>query len=161
MKIIKKIIALTLIVVSILSCSAIAANAATSGNRDATYTMTVTTKANWWIPGGESITISQTKGTFKYSKTDFWGNETGKTGSGTAYGSWTVSARATDGSHYTSKSLGGKSVKLDLKPNKTYKVTIRYISVIDDGYATKYHKFHWTQRPQWRVSKTWKVSNYY
>lgn len=157
----KKIIAMLLLIVTVFSCTVLPASAATSGNCNATYTLTVVTKGSWWYPGGESITLSQSKGTFSYAKTNWLGQETGKTGTGTAYGTWRISVRATDGSHSFSRNLTGSSVKLNLKPNKTYKVTISYDGSADTFKALSYRRFRWTRHPSWRVSSTWKVSSYY
>ena len=157
----KKILSLFLVVITLFSCMVLPANAATSGNQSTSYTLTVMTKATWWYPGGESITISQSKGTFEYSKTNWLGQATGKTATKNAYGTWRITVRATDGSHSFSKTLSGGSVKLNLKANKTYTITIRYDSTMDTFYALDYRNFHWIKHPSWRVSSTWKVSNYY
>lgn len=157
----KRIIAIFLAVITVLSCIVLPAGAATSGNRSTSYTLTVVTKASWWYPGGESITLSQSKGTFEYSKTNWWGQETGKTGTKQAYGTWDITVRATDGSHYYTKTLTGGSIKLNLKANKTYKITITYDSTPDLIRAMDYRNFHWVKHPSWRVSGTWKVSSYY
>lgn len=157
----KKAFAMFLVIITIFSCMVLPASAATSGNRNTSYTLTVTTKANWWYPGGESITLSQSKGTFQYSKTNWLGQETGQTATKTAYGTWRISVRATDGSHSFSKTLSGSSVKLNLKANKTYQITIRYDGTMDTFKALDYRNFRWTKHPSWRVSGTWKVSSYY
>lgn len=157
----KKIFAMFLVIITIVSCMVLPAGAASSGNRNATYTLTVTTKANWCYPGGESITLSQSKGTFEYYKTNWLGQETGKTARKTAYGTWRISVRATDGSHSFSKTLNGGSIKLNLKANKTYKITIRYDGTMDTFKALDYRRFHWVKHPSWRVSSTWKVSSYW
>ncbi len=158
---VKKIFAMFLAIVTILSCVVLPASAATSGDCNTTYTLTVVTKANWWYPGGESITLSQSKGKFEYSKTNWFGMETGKTATRTAYGTWRISGRATDGSHAFSKTLSGGSVKLKLKANKTYQITIRYDGTMDIFKALDYRNFNWITHPSWCVSGTWKVSSYY
>ena len=157
----KKIVAMFLVVITIFSCMVLPASAATSGNRSTSYTLTVVTKGCWWYPGGESITLSQSKGTFSYAKTNWLGQETGKTATKTAYGTWRISVRATDGSHSFSKTLSGGSINLNLKPDKTYKITIRYDDGMDTCKAMDYLNFRWTKHPSWRVSGTWKISSYY
>ena len=134
------------------------ASAATCSSGTQSRTITVTTKANYWFPGSESITISQIKGTcVKETYNIFSGKTTRKSSS--QYGEWDITVRATDGSHTFSKSLTGSSIKLNLKPNKTYKITITWDSqaaifkTLDKGNYTSY--------PTWRVKSTWKVSNYY
>lgn len=94
-------------------------SAATYGSGTQTHTITVVTKSNYWIFGSGSIALSQSKRTcVKKSYTLF----TGKTKKTTSkqYGEWDIVAKATDGSHTFKKTLIGSSVKLNLKPNKTY-----------------------------------------
>jgi hypothetical protein len=157
----KKIFALFLVVISLLSCMILPASAATYSSGTSTRTITVTTKANWAVPGSESITLSQSKGKFTYSKTDWLGRTTGKTGSKSEYGTWKISVSATDGSHSFSKTWKDGSIKLDLKPNKTYRITISYDGIQDTFRALDYRNFRWSSYPSWRVKSTWKVSSYY
>lgn len=157
----KKVLAMFLVIITIFSCMVLPASAATNSSGTSTQTITVVTKSNWLYPGSESITLSQSKGTFTYSKTNWLGQETGKTGSKSEYGTWKISVAATDGSHSFSKTWSDGSIKLNLKPNKTYEITISYDSYQDIFRGIDYRNFRWTKYPNWRVSSTWKVSNYY
>lgn len=136
----------------------IPAAAATRSRGTQTCTITVYTKANYWLPGAESITIGQSKGTcVKNSYNIFSGRTTQKSSS--QYGCWDIQVRATDGSHSYRKTLSGSSVKLNLKPNKVYKITISWDSgatffkTVNSGSFVSY--------PSWNVRSTWKVSSYY
>ena len=156
-RIFTSVIAFALIFYTLFAMS-IPASAATCSSGTQSRTITVTTKANYWLPGSESITIGQSKGTcVKETYNIFSGKTTRKSSS--QYGEWDITVRATDGSHTFSKSLRGSSIKLNLKPNKTYKITITWDSqaaifkTLDKGNYTSY--------PTWRVKSTWKVSNYY
>ncbi len=144
----------TILLLTMLLSLAIPASAATKSNGIKTVTMTVTTKANWWIPGSESITLSQTKGTCStrplFSKKDKISK---------VYGCWDVVAVATDGSHKVTKNFDGSSVKLNLKPNKTYKITISWDS--QASFFQTVGKGNFTSYPTWKVKSTYKVSNYY
>lgn len=157
----KRILALTLVLLSLLSCVILPTNAATSGRGKNTYTITVITKANWSYPGSESITLTQTKGTFLYSKTDWLGRRTGETLKKTMYGTWDIHVMATDGSHSYWKDWNGGSIKLTLKGNKTYKITLYWDGTQEFYNTCSYRDFRWTNLPTWRVKSTWKVSNYY
>ena len=77
-KIASSVIVFTLILSTIFSLF-VPVSAATYGSGTRTGTITVTTKANYWVPGSESITLSQTKGTCRLEKYNFF---TGKTKSG-------------------------------------------------------------------------------
>lgn len=136
----KRIFAIILVLTTIFSCMSLPVSAATSGNRNTSYTLTVVTRASWWYPGGESITLAQTKGVFGYSKTDWLGRETGKTATKSAYGTWRISVRALDGTHSFSKTMSGGSVKLNLKANKR----------IGSPFVTT---------EQWIYSRPWNTAN--
>ena len=151
------IIALLMILCSLFTMY-LPVSAATYSSGIQTRTITVTTKANYWVPGSESITLSQNKGTCaKTNYNIFTGKTTKKTSN--QYGEWDIIVKATDGSHTFKKSLTGSSIKLNLKPNKTYKITITWdhqaaiFKEIDKGNYTSY--------PTWRVKSTWKVSSCY
>ena len=157
----KKFIAMFLVIITVLSYMVLPASAATCSSGTSTRTITVKTKANWLYPGSESITLSQSKGTFTYSKTDLFGRDNGKTGTKSEYGTWKISVYATDGSHSYTRTWRDGSIKLNLKPNKTYRITISYDSYQDGFRRIEYLNFRWTKYPSWRVSSTWKVSSYY
>lgn len=157
----KKFFAMFLVIITILSCMVLPAGAATSNSGTSTRTITVITKANWSYPGSESITLSQSKGTFVYAKTNWYGRETGKTGTKSEYATWKISVAATDGSHSYSKTWKNSSITLSLKPNKTYTITISYDSTQDIFRGIDYRNFRWTRYPSWRVKSTWKVSSYW
>ena len=135
------------------------ASAATSSyGTTQTRTITVQTKGNWWIPGSESITLKQTKGTCEKTTTNWiTGKKTTKVSK--EYGTWNIVAQATDGSHTVRKTLSGSSVKIPLKPDKTYKITVTWNSMI--GMGIEVAKGDFTKLPTWKVSSTYKVSNYY
>ncbi len=147
-----------LILVSTIFATILPAAAATTSSGTSTRTITVNTKANWWKPGSESITISQAKGVCtKKSYNIFTGKWSAK--SSNQYGEWDIRVEATDGSHSYTETLTGSSIKLKLKANKTYKITITW----DSQAATlkEVSKGNYTTYPTWRVSKTNKVSSYY
>lgn len=156
----KKFISWMLTVVTLLTCLVLPANAATTSSGTSTRTITVVTKANWSYPGSESITISQSKGTFSYSKTNWLGQVTGSA-SKSSYGTWKICVAATDGTHSFNKTLSGGSIKLNLKPNKTYHITVSYDGYQDVFRGLEYRNFKWTRYPSWRVSSTWKCSACY
>ncbi len=156
-RIFSSVIAIALVLCTLFTIS-FPASAATSSYGTQTRTITVSTKANYWYPGSESITIGQSKGTcVKENYNIFTGKTTRKTSN--QYGEWDITVRATDGSHSFSKTLTDGSIKLNLKPNKTYKITISW----DSQAATfkSISKGNYTSYPTWRVKSTWKVSNYY
>lgn len=150
-------IAFALIICTLFALS-IPVFAATSSSGTQSRTITVTTKANYLLPGSESITIGQSKGTcVKEIYNIFSGKTTRK--SSNQYGKWDISVSATDGSHTFSKSLTGSSVELKLKPNKTYNITITWDSQAE--FFKTFDKGNYTSYPSWKVKSTWKVSNYY
>ena len=149
------LLAFSLVLASLLSLM-VPVSAATRSRGISTQTITVTTKANWWIPGSESITLSQTKGTYEKKTLNWrgqWKSEPVK-----AYGEWDIVAKATDGSHTIKKNFNGSSIKLDLKPNKTYKITVSWDTTANN---LKYKFNSFTEYPTWKVKSTYKVSNYY
>lgn len=158
---IKKILSTAIacmMVISTIFSTPLTVSAATCSSGKSTRTIVVTTKANWWIPGSESITLSQTKGVRTENTYNIFTRRT-KTKNTKAYGTWNVSIRATDGSHNFNKKLTGGSLKLNLKPNKTYQITVSW-----DGTADKIDalsKGSFSTYPTWKVKSTYKVSNYY
>lgn len=156
-RIFTSVIAFSLIFSTLFAMS-IPASAATSSSGTQTRTITVTTKAKWWIPGSESITIGQYKGTCVKENHNFFTSQTTRKSS-SQYGEWDITVRATDGSHTYSRSLTGSSIKLNLKPNKVYKITITWDSRAE--FFKTLDKGNYTSYPTWRVKSTWKVSNYY
>lgn len=156
----KRIPCLLLVALTLVSCFVLPSSAATCSSGKNTRTITVSTYANYWIPGSSSITLKQTKGTIAYSKTNIWGQHV-ETRTTKEYGCWDVSVRATDGSHSYTKQFNGSSVKLTLKPNKTYKITVSYDSTQEIFLMIKRPNSRWNTYPSWRVSSSWKVSSYY
>ncbi len=156
-KIATSVVALVLSLVSVF-CLCVPASAATKSNGTKTVTMIVETKANWLYPGSESITLSQTKGTCSLRTYNIfkgkWQTKTSK-----VYGEWDIVAEATDGSHRVTATLSGSSVKIKLKPNKTYKITVTWDSM--DETFTTLDKGAYTKYPTWKVKSTHKVSKYY
>lgn len=151
----KKLLAIFLVFATLISCMCLPASAATCSWGTRTQTITVHTKGCWWYPGSESITISQSKGCFSYT------NWQGQNATKKAYGGWNISYYATDGSHSGTKYLSGSSVKINLKPDKTYTITISYDFNNDTFEAVSHKNFRWQTYPSWQVSSTWKVSSYY
>lgn len=144
--------------ITMLCSASIGASAATCSSGTSTRTITVVTKANWLKPGSESITISQTKGVrTKKTYNVFNGKTTTKTKN--YYGTWKIVAKSTDGKHTVKKTLSGSSCKVNLKPNKTYKITVTW-----DGTANtidSVSKGNFTTYPTWKVKSTYKVSSCY
>jgi hypothetical protein len=167
-KSIKSIVSLTLVLVTVISCLIIPASAASnslkitpsSNGTTKTQTFQVTTKANYWLPGSSSVTLSQSKGTISYSKTNFWGKITGSAKT-TSYGTWNIVAKSTDGKDTVNKTLTGSSVTINLKPNKTYNVTVSYNGAVDTVILMKHTNSQWTTYPSWQLKSTWKVSSYW
>lgn len=153
-KTLTKLVAIALVVLTIFTLFSTTVFAATSSSGKSTRTITVSTKANWWYPGSESITLSQTKGV-RSEKNPF----TGKVKNRNCYGEWDVVAKATDGSHTVKATLNGGSKKINLKPNKTYKITVTWDSTID--LIESVDKGSFTKLPTWKVKSTHKVSSYY
>lgn len=158
----KKLISILLAISICVSCVAVmtlGASAATCSSGTSTQTITVNTKSAYYYPGSSSITLSQTKGVVSYDKTTRWGRVVG-TGTAKYYGTWNITVRATDGSDSFKKSLTGSSLKIKLKPNKTYKITVTYNGAVDTIIMVAHENSRWTRRPSWKVSSTWKVSSY-
>ena len=153
-----RMMAIVISIISIVSIFSTTAFAATSSSGTRTQTITVNTKANWWYPGSESITLKQTKGTRTEKNYNFLTGKT-KTKTKKCYGTWKVVAKSTDGKHTLNKKLNGGSLKLSLKANKTYKITVTWDSQADTFGTLDHGSF--TQLPTWRVSGTHKVSSYY
>lgn len=158
---IRKTVSLLMIIVSLMSIFAIfavPASAATTSSGTQTRTIIVTTKGNWFIPGSESVTLKQTKGTCEKTTTNWF---TGKKSTKVSqeYGTWNILAKAIDGSHTVKRTLSGSSVKIPLKPDKTYQITVTWNSLI--GMGIEAAKGDFTRLPSWKVSSTWKVSSYY
>ncbi len=126
----------------------ISTSAATKSSGTKTQIITVVTKADWLKWGAESITLTQTAG-----KAQAWNYLwTGKTKS--AYATWKITIRSTDGKHKDTQYLTGATKTVKLKPNKTYKITVEWSDYInwDKGFVSN---------PSWRVSKTNKVVKCY
>lgn len=150
----KRMFAFVLVVISVCTIFTTTAFAATSSSGTKTRTITVSTKANWWKPGSESITLSQTKGV--RSKTNPF---TGKVYPQNCYGEWDIVAKSTDGKHTVKATLKDGSEKIKLKPNKTYKITVTWDSTED--YWDTLDMGSFTKLPTWKVKSTHKVSSCY
>lgn len=154
-----RIVAVFLCALTLFSFSTVNASAVTSGGRYAS-TVNVTTKANYWIPGASSVTLKQDKQTLTYKK--LWSNKT-KTKKG-YYGCYDITVynatkRKTSGKYWG----GGRTKKISLDPNCTYRITVSYNSTHTEvltkppfGYSLRS-----SSSPGWRVSSTWKVSSCY
>ncbi len=134
----KKIISILLcmLILTVAFSAALNVSAAKNGTR---Y-YTVTTKANYWYPGSESITVSQAKEVYYSNKART------KTKSRNSL-SCTVTCTPTSWSGKKpatiKKTFGGSSKKIELEKNVTYSVEITWKYVIcaynygtkNEGYA--------------------------
>ena len=126
------------------------AEAAARGYGTGSGTITVTTKADWRYPGSESITFKNAKIVFEYSE---WGLFRGwRTKTRKDYPEWEITFKSTDGKHKGTTKMKGGSLKLNLKRNKTYTITVMYA------------EFNWAKKgspvgqPYWYVSGTHKAT---
>ena len=155
----KKIFSSLLAVILILQVFFIVtASAATWSDGTNTQTVTVVTQSNWSIPGSESITFKQTKGIRTANNYNIFTGRN-KTKETKCYGKWAISVHATDGSHDFSKNLTGSSLKINLKRDKTYIITVTwdYKSDTIDSLS----KGSFSTYPTWEVKSTHKVSSCY
>lgn len=142
--------AMFILIAAIVPETAFASTFGTTGS----YAITVVTKANWTRPGGESITFGNSP--VKVNYRSGW-----RTKTKTIYPKYRIKGASTDGTHKINKVMSGSSLKLSLKRNKTYKLTIYYDS---NGTWLKYCTLRNSKMvgtPSWRVKSTRKVSNYY
>jgi hypothetical protein len=72
-----------------------------------------------------------------------------------------IVAKSTDGTDTVKKTLTGSSVKINLKPNKTYNITVSYDGTKDTLTLLKYRNSKWTTYPSWQLKSTRKVSSYW
>ena len=99
---------------------------------------TVTTKANYWYPGSESITVSQSKEVYYSNKAH---TKTKKRNALVC--TVTCTPISGTGKKTITQSFSGNSKKINLEKNTTYRVKITYKSVIcayhygtkQEGYA--------------------------
>lgn len=149
-----------LMIVSTMCALILPASAAKRGNSRAAV-ITVSTKANYWVPGSSSITLQQSKQTMTCEQL-FGGTKT-KTKTG-YYGHYEIEVRNI--TRNTTKDIswsGGKTKKINLDPNCVYKITVQYNS----GYTLWFNNAPWGysidrfSTPSWSVKSTWKVSSYY
>ena len=155
-----RVVSMLMALLMVLSCAvtfAPEAEAATSSWGTRTQTITVSTKSNWWYPGSESITLGQSKGTREGSAWSLWKGWHTKTSK--CYGTWKIVAKSTDGKHTVKKTLDGSSVKIGLKGNKTYEITVSWDDTKD--MIASLDKGSFTSLPSWWVKSTHKVSNYW
>lgn len=140
----KKVISVFLVAAILISCFAVPALAATSGNIS-TRTMYVSTKANWLKPGKESITISRTQGSYK-NNVKF-------------KGSWDVTVYKYGSGSKKSYSMNSDSVTIKLDRNASYKITVSpkpaYLACVEINGGKRNVKT-WSN---WYVSKTNKISS--
>lgn len=137
--------------------NAMLVEAATSGGQG-TSTLTVVTKANWKKPGSESVTLSNRQVVvqgYKYTLTGKKKLQTKK-----YYPRYKITVNSTDGTHSFTKSMTSSSLKLNLKPDKRYRITVSY----DGAYAKNFHGLSnavTTTGPRWALKSVYKVSDYY
>ena len=156
-----KIIAVMMILVSFVSMFSISSSAATSGG-ERSATITVTTKANYWYPGASSITLQQSKQTATYGQFS-----TSKTKTTTGYfGYYNITVyNITKNTTKSDNWDGGKTKKIKLDPNCTYKITVSYNSTATVTYNVKspdwrYCNYRGITSPSWKVCSTHKVTSY-
>lgn len=137
-----------------LLTTAVPSAAATKSNGIKTQTITVTTSNSIFSP---SITLKQTKGTCTEKTYNIFKKKT-VTKTSQQYGEWDISVKATDGSHSYTKTLTGSSIKLSLKANKTYKITITWDSTA--AIFKELDKGSYTTYPTWSVKSTSRIKSY-
>lgn len=141
----KKFISVVLCIITILSSCVIFASAVTYSKGKSTCIITVTTKANYWIPGSESITLSQTKGVCSKGRKE-----------SKQYGCWDVKVVALDGTHTYTQHFDGSSEKIKLKPNKVYNIVVTWSNrslTVETAHG------NFKTLPTWKVSSTYKCSS--
>lgn len=145
----KKVLSVMFALMTMFSVFAITAPQAAAYSGSESFV--VTTKANYWYPGKESITVKQSKEKY-YSKKDKSKTKTRNALVCTVKcvpTSWTGKKPAT-----ITKSFSGSSKTISLEKNVTYRVTVTWNSVIcanhwgtvDAGYAyiSGAHKAKWS-----------------
>ena len=157
-KYLPKVLAIFMIMLTVLTTLMIPVSASTRGGSGSS-TIYVNTKANYWYPGASSITLTQSKQTMTYKaltssktkkKTDYFGNYT---------------IRIYNVTKNTSKNTtwgGGKSKKISLDPNCSYRITVSYNStgtVLFNSSPLGY-SYKSVTSPSWNVSSTWKIASY-
>lgn len=143
----KRILSVFTVMLFILSIFTLSAYAATSGvGGGKLVTITVVTKANKWVPGRESITLSQTKGV-AYTNPQ-------RTKTGNKYGSFLITATPVSGksTKKVTSVLSGSSVKVNLAPDTTYNVTVSW------SPAPNHVVIGWKTYPSWKVSGSCKCT---
>ena len=155
-----RVVSILMAMLMVLSCAttfAPKAEAATGSNGKNTQTITVTTKSNWWRPGSESITLAQSKGTRTSKTYSFWKGWREKTTN--CYGTWKIVAKSTDNKDTVKQTLKDSSVKIKLKADKTYKITVSWDS--DKDTIDSVTKGSFSSLPSGWVKSTNKVSEYW
>ena len=123
MKKLIRILSLAMIVCTLVGVMILPAHAATSGTTG-TRTIYAETKANWWYPGAESITLKQSK--IKATYTGFFNSS--KTTTREFYGVYNITVcNNSTGARKTYK-LTGASLKIKLDRNASYTITVQYDS---------------------------------
>ncbi len=158
---VKRICAVLLCITTLMSvfCSmAFTVSAATRGSTRTT-TITVKTKANYWYPGASSITLKQEKQTLTYRQ--LFGSRT-KTKTG-YYGCYNITVyNITENTYDYEYWSGGRTKKIQLDPNCTYRITLSYNANNTALFTSQPWGYSWkkTSNPSWKVNSTWKVSSY-
>ena len=154
-----KLTAIFLCVLTLVSIFSISASAKTSGSSGSS-TITVKTKANYFYPGSSSITLRQEKQTLTYQK--LYGTKTkNKVG---YYGCYNISVyNVTKDKYKNINWYGGKTKKISLDANCTYRITVTYDSMATDIFTSAPWGYSWkrSSSPSWRVNSTWKLATYY
>lgn len=156
---ISRMLAVFLCVLTLFGCAQVHVSAATSGGSYSS-TVNVKTKANYWYPGASSVTLKQNKQTLTYQQLSGAKTKT-KTG---YYGCYDITVYNVTTNR--SKSIywgGGKTKTIDLDPNCTYRITVRYNSCNTSLFTSAPWGYSWirSSNPYWYVSSTWKVASCY
>lgn len=142
-----------ILLIGAICCFSVNVFAATSGKMNKT-TITVTTNSKWSLLS-PYIKLQQNKAEYTYTKF-------GKTKTGSMYGVFNVTIKDCNTGKVTTKKFDGKTLKISLKRNTTYKITVAYDSTkMQIKTYCKMTNFKWKTTPNWWVSKAVRVSNYY
>lgn len=147
----KRIMLISLVLVMVFSITAISASAVTSGRAgNSTQEWSFKVKTGNPLILGNSVKITQTKGTAKFTS---WSG-TSK-GTSKCYGTFFIRAVPSDGSATVCKTMKGSSATISLKKNKTYTIYVKYdkgsTSINNTGFFKVFNG--WSVAPTWKVSK--------
>lgn len=153
-KIVKQLISLSLVVTLFTGLFCMPVHAATSG-RGGTSSISATTSSHWWYPGSESITLKQNKQTYTYRTWSIFKGWYDKKGSGYPVYYVTVHNNTTNRNEYSNKKFSGSSIKLNLKTNSNYTITVRH----DSSATWLANDCNWSGSGYWWVASSHKVDS--